>query len=307
MSDIPATALVIGAGSIGKRHQRVLTGLGMTVGMVSRHGGPGTWTDLDAAVPALAPGYVVVATETADHGRVLDRLAALDYRGRVLVEKPLFAAPRPLPDHRFATLAVGYNLRFHPILRHLAALLTRERLVSAQLYVGQYLPEWRPDTDYRTGYSSRAAAGGGALRDLSHELDVANWLLGPWQRVTALGGHWSGLEIDSDDTFVLLGAFARCPAASIQVNYLDRQSRRELVINTRDHSFAADLIAGTLRQDRAPPLLFSLERDEMVRDLHRAVLAGEPGPCHAEDGQRVMAMIAAAERAVRDQMWVTAS
>ena len=119
MSDIPATALVIGAGSIGKRHQRVLTGLGMTVGMVSRHGGPGTWTDLDAAVPALAPGYVVVATETADHGRVLDRLAALDYRGRVLVEKPLFAAPRPLPDHRFATLAVGYNLRFHPILRHL--------------------------------------------------------------------------------------------------------------------------------------------------------------------------------------------
>jgi predicted dehydrogenase len=306
MTDTAATALVIGAGSIGNRHRRVLAGLGMTVGVVSRRGGPGTWTDLEAALLTLRPGYVVVATETADHGRVLDRLAALDYRGRVLVEKPLFAAPRPVPDHRFAVLAVGYNLRFHPVLQRLALALTGERLVSAQLYVGQYLPEWRPDGDYRTGYSSRAAEGGGALRDLSHELDVANWLLGPWQRVAALGGHWSGLEIDSDDTFVLLGAFARCPAASIQVNYLDRRTHRELVINTADHSFAADLIAGTLRQDREPPKQFSQDRDHMLRSLHQAVLAGTPGPCDVEDGQRVVAMIAAAERAARERVWVAA-
>ncbi len=306
LSAAPPAALVVGAGSIGKRHQRVLAGLGMTVGVVSRRGGPGVWTGLEDALSALAPGYVVVATETADHGRVLDRLAALDYRGRVLVEKPLFAAPRPLPDHRFAALAVGYNLRFHSVLRHLAERLTGERLISAQLYVGQYLPEWRPDTDYRTGYSGRAAEGGGALRDLSHELDVANWLLGPWQRVAALGGHWSDLEIDSDDTFVLLGAFARCPAASIQVNYLDRQTRRDVVVNTANHTVSADLIAGTFRCDREPPQVFRQGRDEMVVAMHRAVLAGGPGPCDVGDGQRVVAMIAAAERAARERVWVAA-
>lgn len=299
-------ALVVGSGSIGERHRRVLAELGARVAVVSRRGGPGVHADLGAAVTALAPDYVVVATETADHGRVVDRLAALDFRGRVLVEKPLFAAPRPLPEHRFRTLAVGYNLRFHPVLRRLAERLAGERPLSAQIYVGQYLPEWRPGSDYRQRYSSRATEGGGALRDLSHELDVANWLLGPWQRLTALGGHWSPLEIDSDDTFVLLAAFAGCPAASIQVNYLDRRTRREVVINTADHTFSADLIAGTLARDHAPPETFPQERDDMYRALHRAVLADHPGPCDAAEAAQVMTMIAAAETAARTGAWVDA-
>jgi len=300
------TALVIGHGSIGARHQRVLAELGLRVGVVSRRGGAGRFTDLAEALAALAPGYVVVATETADHGPALERLAALDFRGRVLVEKPLFAAPRPLPAHRFQALAVGYNLRFHPVLQRLSELLAGERPVSAQLYVGQYLPEWRPERDYRALYSAHAAGGGGALRDLSHELDVAGWLFGPWRRVAALGGRWGDLEIDSDDTFALLGEFVRCPAVTIQMNCLDRRSRRELVVNTARHTVSADLIAGTLQWDRDAPERFAPDRDLTYRALHRAVLGDLPGPCGAEEGARAVALIAAAERAAREGAWVAA-
>ena len=305
MSAAPPAALVIGHGSIGARHRRVLVELGLNVGVLSRRAGEGDFTDLEAALVALAPALVVVATETIDHAQQVDHLAALDFRGRVLVEKPLFAAPRPLPAHRFAALAVGYDLRFHPVLRRLAERLAFESLLSAQIYVGQYLPDWRPGRDYRTLYSARRAEGGGALRDLSHELDIANWLLGPWRRLTALGGHWSPLEIDSDDVFLLLGCFARCPAATIQVNYLDRQTRRELVINTARHTFSADLIAGTLRRDQEPPEVFPLERDQLYRDLHRAILSDHSGPCSAADAQRVDAMIAIAEQAVCGGVWHT--
>jgi len=49
-----------------------------------------------------------------------------------------------------------------------------------------------------------------------------------------------------------------------------------------------------------------LGRDEMVVAMHRAVLAGGPGPCDVGDGQRVVAMIAAAERAARERVWVAA-
>jgi len=305
---MPTSALVVGRGSIGVRHERVLAGLGLTVGVVSRRGGAGgtVFSDLAQALAALSPGYVVVATETADHGRVLERLAELGFAGTVLVEKPLFAAPRPLPAHRFAALAVGYNLRFHPVLQRLAARLEGERIVSAQLTVGQHLPEWRPGRDYRDLYSARAAEGGGVLRDLSHELDTAGWLFGPWRRVAALGGRWGGLEIDSDDTFVLLGAFARCPAATIQLSYLDRQTRRELVVVTAGPTFHADLIAGTLRCDREAPEHVTPGRDETYRAMHDAVLAGRPGPCDAGEGLRTVALIAAAEQAARDGVWVTA-
>lgn len=301
----PPPVVVVGRGSIGTRHQQVLTELGRDVVMVSRRAGPDCLPDLATALTRHQPDYVVIATETSEHARGLERLAAQDFRGRVLVEKPLFATPTPLPAHHFSALAVGYNLRFHPLLQRLAELLASERLISAQFYVGQYLPEWRPGRDYRTLYSSRAAEGGGALRDLSHELDCANWLLGPWQNLTARGGQWSDLALDSDDLFVILGAFERCPAATIQVNYLDRQTRRELVINSAAHTFSADLITGTLRRDRAPPELFPLERNQMYRALHQAVLTDGPGPCSAAAAQRVVAMIAAAEHAARNDIWIS--
>lgn len=301
-------AVVVGRGAIGVRHIRVLEALGLRVGVVSRRGGAGDFATLAAALAALDPGYVVVATETADHGRVLDELAGLGFAGRVLVEKPLFAAPRPLPAHRFARLGVGYDLRFDPALCALRARLAEERVLSAQLYVGQYLPEWRPGQDYRRFYSSRSAEGGGMLRDLSHELDYAGWLFGDWERLTALGGQWSELEMDADDVFVLLAAFERCPAATIQVNCVDRRARRELVVNTAAHSFSLDFIAGTLACDREPPVHFSQTPDQPWHRLHGAMLEGDgaaaDGVCGPEEAQRVMAMIAAAETAVHEGRWV---
>lgn len=299
-----ARCLVVGLGSIGTRHAQVLGEAGYAVATLSRRDAGGG--DIAAAVAAHRPEYVVIATETAHHATALAQLAATGFGGAVMVEKPLFAETGSMPKHRFGAFAVAYPLRCHPGLQQLKAWLAGERILSAQLYVGQYLPEWRPGRDYRATYSAKAAEGGGALRDLSHELDYADWLFGPWQRVAALGGHWSDLAIDSDDCCTLLAAFARCPAATIQLNYLDRQHRRELVINTAAHSFSLDLVAGTLRRDREPALEFALPRNELCLRLHRDFLAGAPHLCDAASGQRVVAMIDAAEHAARSGYWIAA-
>lgn len=304
---MPAACLVVGLGSIGSRHARVLEALGCTVATVSRRGGPGVHRDLATGLDAAAPDYVVIATETADHGRVLDQLAARGFAGLVLVEKPLFATARALPAHRFRRLGVAFNLRFHPALARLRQALEGQRLLSAQLYCGQYLPDWRPGRDYRQVYSARAGLGGGVLRDLSHELDLANWLLGPWRRLAARGGHWSDLEIDADDHFLILAEFERCPAATIQINYVDRRTRRDIVVNTAAHSYTLDLIAATLSCDREPSEPLTLGRDEQLLALHRAMLAGDESIlCDAAGGLRVVTMIDAAERAATTRVWVEA-
>ena len=298
-----ARSLVIGLGSIGQRHARLLTEAGCAVAVASRRGGA-DYQDIAAAIAGHRPDYVVVATETAGHARVLAELAEAGYGGRLAIEKPLFETARPFPWTGFGRTVVAYPLRCHPAVRRLKDLLDDQPVLAAQIYVGQYLPDWRPDRDYRDTYSAHAAQGGGALRDLSHELDLANWLLGPWQSLTARGGQWSKLEIDSDDVFVLMTSHRHCRAATIHLNYLDRRLRRSIVLHTAHHSYALDLVASTLRRDGDEPESFDLERDTMFRAFHHAVLSGDDAHlCDLDGGLRVMDMIAAAERSTRDGGW----
>jgi predicted dehydrogenase len=297
--------LVIGYGSIGARHVRLLEELGQRVAVVSRRtlDRPRCYRILAEALAAERPDYVVVATATAEHGEALISLAGLGYGGRVLVEKPLLARTGPLPAHRFAALWVGYNLRFHPLVQAVRGLLAGETVVAAQLAVGQHLAQWRPERDYAATYSASAAAGGGALRDLSHELDLAAWLFGPPRRLTALGGRFGDLAGDADDTWSLLAESERCPALSVHLNCLDRAPRRAITVTTRTHSLHADLIAGRLTVDGTEQPV-PCGRDDSYRAMHRAALNDGAGLCALAEGMTVMAMIEAAETAARERRWV---
>lgn len=296
-------ALVVGFGSIGRRHARLLAEAGCEVAVVSRHGG-GAFSTVAAGVQGHDPDYVVVATETLDHARVLAELAECGYGGRLAIEKPLFDLRREFPWCGFGPTVVAYPLRCHPAMLALKRELGDQPVLAAQFYVGQYLPDWRPGTDYRDSYSAHAVQGGGALRDLSHELDLANWLLGPWCRVAARGGHWSSLQIDSDDVFVLLSEHERCPAATIQVNYLDRRLRRTVLLHTDRHSYEVDLIGHSLQRDAEPPQVFAIERDVMFRVMHASMLDGDADHlCRVAEGLRVLEMVAAAERSARTATW----
>ena len=176
-------ALVVGYGSIGKRHARLLGELGCEVAVVSRHSdAPNGHRTVEAALAAAMPDYVVVANETSAHLATVEALAAAGFAGRLLIEKPLGEGPA-VPPGRFAQVGVAYNLRFHPLLGALRERLAGDRICAIEVYCGQHLPDWRPDADYRTGYSADPDRGGGVLRDLSHELDYLLWLGGRWRRV----------------------------------------------------------------------------------------------------------------------------
>lgn len=299
-------ALVIGLGSIGQRHARLLAQAGAMVATVSRHGA-GSFRTVAEAIGQHRPDTVIVATETADHARVIAELAECGFAGRLAVEKPLFHLPGAFPWTGFAHVVVAYPLRCHPAIMRLKTELGRQKVLAAQIYVGQYLPDWRPGRDYRQTYSASAAQGGGVLRDLSHELDLANWLLGPWRRLAARGGHVSTLDIDSDDVFAVLSEHECCPAATIQMNYLDRRLRRTILLHTDSHSYRLDLAAGTLQRDQEPPESFALERDALFLGLHRAILSGEDGHlCTLAEAMSVMDMIAAAERSAVAGTWENA-
>ena len=301
-------ALVIGFGSIGARHARLLGELGANVAVVSRRDIDvrNAYSTIPEAVADWNPDYVVVASRTHEHRGDFAALAESSFRGTVLMEKPMFDQGDKVPVHKFSRIFVAYNLRFHPVLRQFRELLENTTPYAVHAYVGQCLPDWRPDADYRYGYSAIKAQGGGVLRDLSHELDALNWMLGGWTRMTALGGQYSHLEIDSDDVFSVLFETNRCPVASIQMNYLDSTLNRTIVALTDRGTIRADLVAGTVEFD-GETKTFSVEGDGTYIAQHRAALdGGDDVLCTLDEGLDVMRMIDAAEVAVDEKKWVAA-
>lgn len=299
-------ALVVGQGSIGQRHARLLAELGCVVEVVSRRESAQwpRYPDLRSAFVAAAFDYVVIATETVRHSEDLETLADLGFSGPVLVEKPLSLNAAPVSAGPAGPVYVAYNLRFHPVLAALRQALSGQQVLSVQAYCGQYLPSWRPGTDYRHSYSAVPEAGGGVLRDLSHELDYLLWLFGPWRRLAAIGGRTGPLEIRSDDSWALLLEQERCPVVSVQINYFDRPGQRAITVNTADHTVRADLVRSVLITDGVEQA-FEAPRDLTYLAQHRAILSGGADPlCGLAEGQAVMTCIAAVETASRMRQWI---
>ena len=314
-----ARALVVGAGSIGLRHRRVLEGIGLRTDVVSRRpdvcdaAGARTHADLRAALQDVRPDHVVVATETASHLAILERLAAEGFTGTVLVEKPLAAssAAVDLQDAPFRASAVGYQLRFHPAVGAARVALAGERPVTIEASVGQHLATWRPGREVGDTASARVEDGGGVLRDLSHELDLVLWLAGDWRRVCALGGRSGALgpTVATDDRWGILLELESGAIATVNLDALDHVGRRRLALVAADRSVAVDLVAGTVAH--AGPGGSDVEqhvasRDEVLADMHRAVLAGEPDNrlCALDQGMAVVRLIDAVERSARTRGWV---
>jgi predicted dehydrogenase len=301
-------ALVLGYGSIGERHARLLVEKNCSVAVVSRRSIDHVphYSELNHALSDWHPEYVVVADRTSEHRRAIESLVEFGFKGRVLIEKPLFDGLSVLPRHSFSLAAVAYNLRCHPLLTKLKSLLEEAKaLVSANIYVGSFLPNWRPNTDYRQSYSAKREQGGGVLRDLSHELDYALWLFGSWRRMTASGGRFSHLEIESDDSYSLLMETQHCPLVTIHMNYLDRVPRREIIVNTDQHTVRVDLTNNTLWINGVQESL-NMEQVDTYGAEHQAMLAGHAkGLCTLEDAMETLETIEAAERAATSHTWIS--
>ena len=213
---------VVGLGSIGRRHLSIARGLGHEA-----EGGR-----LTEAEP-FAPEVVVIASPTSAH---LEGLRwAVEHGAHAYVEKPLSASVDGVAETLAAarnaglTVAVGYNLRFHPALEAIREAVRAGRigrLLTARAEVGHYLPDWHLDVDYRTSYAARAELGGGALLTLSHELDYVRWIAGEVESTYGVFTRVSTLELDADDVAEVICRHEGGPVSSIHMDFLDRSYNR---------------------------------------------------------------------------------
>jgi predicted dehydrogenase len=290
--------LIVGYGSIGSRHARLAVEAGIDVGCVTRNVSCPfkSFDSVAVAIAAWKPDRVIVSNATAQHLDTLRELDSAGYTGLTLVEKPLLDQLTDYVPSHPERIFVAYNMRFHPLAGILRDELSSRKLYAAEFHVGQYLPDWRPGTDYRKSYSASKQQGGGVLRDLSHELDLALWLCGDVRYLSAIGGHFSDLEIDSDDVFMVLAHMERCPSVVITMNYLNRLPQRIIRINAYGLTATVDFIAGTIDINGVRSIK-EIDRDQMYREQLRLFIAGDRSMlCSFGEGTRIAQMIALCEQ-----------
>ena len=301
--------LIIGYGSIGSRHAFILRELEGSVYVVSKRGIKDfpCYKSIKEALKDKSFNYVIISNETINHYKSLMELNEFGYLGKILIEKPAFSEVYSFPKKFLENVFVAYNLRFHPVIQRLHQFVRDKELYSIQAYAGQFLPDWRPNTDYTKSYSASKVRGGGVLRDLSHELDYISWIAGSWQRVAAIGGKFSDLQIDSDDNFGILLETQKCPIVIIQMNYLDRKARREIIVNLKESSIKVDLFLNTLEVNGRVEK-FETERNLTYILQHKAILSGDyTDLCTLDQGMEVLKLIHAAEVAANKQIWINRS
>ncbi|MCW3151045.1 Gfo/Idh/MocA family oxidoreductase [Achromobacter spanius] len=257
--------LVIGSGSIGRRHIDSLKSLRSNLSWVllrSRVYTDALSTSLNAIVhddihDALAeePDLAIVASPSSLHIDVLPKL--LETGIPLYVEKPVVTHREQLDrlneavsEHGGkAPTLMGCNLRFLPALAQMRQRLLGTdmgAIVRGDFQAGQWLPDWRPATDYRKSYSASPALGGGVMLDLIHEVDAARWLLGEFDHVKAFSGKVSSLEIQTEDVACMTMRARQGTLVTVSLDYISRQPLRRYLVVTEAGNLVCDLIGKTL-------------------------------------------------------------
>jgi len=251
--------LVVGCGSIGRRHALNARHLGKEVVLcdidkkrmhrfAKKEKFPVFYGDLKDAIRKSRPKAAIVATPTSMH---LEHAVTLVSEGiHVMMEKPLAVSLKgirrleTLIKKNDITFMMAHSFRFHEGLAVLKKLLERKAIgevYHAQIMNGWYLPDWHIDEDYRKGYSAREKAGGGVLlTNMSHILDISRWLFG--DIVSALGwkGRLGRLEIDVEDYASCFLKTEKGTAITALSDFLSRYPRNEIkVFGSKGHAFTA--------------------------------------------------------------------
>lgn len=293
--------LIIGFGSIGKRHYDVLGSIvGIEqVSVVTKQDliGINVYHNISEVDDLCLYDYIVIANETYKHLETLKYLDANVTGKKILCEKPLFDI---FYDVSFTNnfVYVGYVLRYHPLFTLLSEVLYNQRVLSVNVFCGAYLPTWRPNTDYRNCYSASKAKGGGVILDLSHEIDYVMWLFGEIIESKSICSKISDLEIDSDDVAIIIGRTTKNVLVNIQIDYITKLARRSILINTNDLTILVDLIANSLVvTNKSGKVIKSEECKQLARNdlfvgMHESIINESSVNCSLEQGLKVMKLIA---------------
>ena len=168
----------------------------------------------------------------------------------MFIEKPVFdkfdLSVEELSLKNDGVYYVACPLRYTGVIQYLKNNGHVESVYSARVISSSYLPDWRPNIDYRTTYSASAEQGGGVSKDIIHEWDYLYYLFGYPEQVLNIRGKFSALQISSDDLSIYIAKYKKM-AVEVHLDYFGRVPIREIQLFTEEDIIIGDLIHSQVR------------------------------------------------------------
>lgn len=256
--------LIVGQGSIGIRHAEISRKIFPNADIrILRHRDSveiSNYADSSLAnkeeVKIFDPQIAVICNPSSFHIDIAIYLAR--YGVNLLIEKPLSNSLDRLDElieitkKKNITVLVGYNLRYKESLIKFRDYINAKnigKILSVHCEAGQFLPDWRPNTDYRKTVSAQKFLGGGVLLELSHEIDYLRWLFGEIEWVNGILSRQSNLEIDVEDyANLIMGLQNSTIIINLKLDFYRKDSTRTCIVHGEEGSLKWDAISGSVHQ-----------------------------------------------------------
>ena len=291
-------ALIIGYGSIGQRHARILKKnkkidkiFILTNQNIKDFYQIKSYSD----IKKIDPTFFIISSRTANHYKDLNYILKNFRNKKILVEKPLFEKYRKLINLNNNKVFVGYNLRLHPIIQHAKKYLNKKSIFHAGIYCHSYLPDWRKQINYKDSNSAKKKYGGGVLLELSHELDYLQILFQDIKKIYFSNiDKISKLTTNAEDSAILTGETARVKFV-VDLNYFSRNKQRMIIINGNNFTMKCDLINNQIEliSNRIKKIIrFKNDRNHTYKLEHQLILTNKSNKlCTLKQGLKLMKLI----------------
>jgi predicted dehydrogenase len=253
--------VVVGLGSIGRRHARLLKARGDLEVCACEPNEETARLAMDelgqlALYPtygeALASGPDMVLIATPHHLHCEQTVQALAQDMHVLCEKPMsdnLADARRMQaaaEASQAILNIGFSLHFHPVLNRLKDLIRAGMLgtvLQLHYWVGTYI------TLVNSGSRYQAQMEGALLMDYAHQPDALFWLLGERPAGVYMAASQGGnLPHSSNPNFLSMVCDYRSPlVTTIELNYVQMPQRHSCEVVGDEGWALCDMDRGTIR------------------------------------------------------------
>ena len=286
--------LIIGFGSIGKKHAKLLKNFkNISEIYILTKQNCGNFRKIKhiSEVNNINPDYILICSRTTDHFKHLSYLEKNISNKTILVEKPLFKDVRKLKIKKNKVF-VGYNFRYHPIIQFIRKYVNNKKVFSVNIICHSYLPNWRKNINYTKSNSAKKIYGGGALLELSHEIDYLQWIFKKIKKINyAMIRKISKLKIDTEDSITIVGK-TDLVNFIIDLNFFSQYAQRSIIINGNNFTLKADLINNSIeifKMKRKKSIKFNIDNNYSYREQHKAILNNNyENSCSYTEGSKLM-------------------